>query len=45
VILFLSRGPPRESFRERLDGSTRRLLLLGSGVLIVTVLVEVIRAT
>jgi hypothetical protein len=33
-----------ETFRERLDRSTRRALLLGSGVLVVTVLVELSRA-
>jgi hypothetical protein len=36
---------PPEAFRDRLDRSTRRALLLGSGVLIVTVLVEAIRAS
>jgi hypothetical protein len=34
---------PEETFRDRLDRSTRRALLLGSGVLLVTLLVEVIR--
>jgi hypothetical protein len=33
-----------EGFRERLDRSTRRLLQVGSGVLVLTVLVEFIRA-
>jgi hypothetical protein len=36
---------PPEGFRDRLDRSTWRALLLGSGVLIVTVLVEAIRAS
>jgi hypothetical protein len=33
-----------EGFHERLDRSTRRALLAGSGVLVITVLVELIRA-
>jgi hypothetical protein len=33
-----------DSIRARLDRSTRRGLLLGSGVMVVTVLVELIRA-
>jgi hypothetical protein len=32
------------SFRARLDRSTRRALVLGSGVVVVTVIVELIRA-
>jgi len=39
-----SMARPPAGFRERLDRSTWRALLLGSGVLIVTVLVEAIRA-
>jgi hypothetical protein len=32
----------REGFRERLDRSTRRALQVGSGVLVITALVELI---
>jgi hypothetical protein len=35
---------PEETFRDRLDRSTRRALLVGGGVLIVTLFVEVLRA-